>query len=83
MITKMSLKIIWEQFFFLVHSLFCVFCGNEATKREREREREKEREKERERERESTFSPLSCLFPSLKISPLVFLIFFSFFNTLN
>ena len=67
--------------FFFSYIPSCVFCGNEATKREREREREKEREKER--ERESTFSPLSCLFPSLKISPLVFLIFFSFFNTLN
>ena len=37
--------------FFFSYIPSCVFCGNEATKREREREREKEREKERERER--------------------------------
>ena len=82
MITKMSLKIIWEQFFFSRTFPLVFFVGTRQ-QREKEKERERKKERKRERERESTFSPLSCLFPSLKISPLVFLIFFSFFNTLN
>ena len=64
--------------FFFSYIPSCVFCGNEATKREREREREKEREKEREREREHFFSPLVSLSFSQNFSSRVFNFFFVF-----
>ena len=62
-------KLFGNNSFYKNSSLFVIICCEEHTPKTDQRERE--------REKESTFSPLSCLFPSL-ISPLLF--FFLFFS---
>ena len=76
MITKMSLKIIWEQFFFSRTFPLVFFVGTRQ-QREKEKERERKRERKREREREHFFSPLVSLSFSQNFS-CVFNFFFVF-----
>ena len=77
MITKMSLKIIWEQFFFSRTFPLVFFVGTRQ-QREKEKERERKRERKREREREHFFSPLVSLSFSQNFSSRVFNFFFVF-----